>query len=71
MTVLKSSTIIVLIRASFPEPRAAAEIARGGLPTARLRVRSVSSVLRLFTRRNIVLKSRTVNLRETIDHPTR
>ena len=71
MTVLRLSTLVVLIRTSLPEPRAAAEIARWGLHKTLLMVRRVSPVPRLFARQTIVRKSSTVNLRETTDDPTR
>jgi hypothetical protein len=48
MIVLRSRTIIVLVGASLQEPRAAAEIARGGLPKTLLMVRRVSPVRRLL-----------------------
>jgi len=68
MTVLRSRTIVVLIRASLGEPRAAAGIARWGLHETLLMVRTVSPVLRLSRRRTIVRKSRTI--KPSRDRPT-
>jgi hypothetical protein len=48
MIVLKSSTIVVVLRTSLQEPPAAAEIARGRLPQTRLMVRRVSLTWRLL-----------------------
>jgi len=65
MSVLRSRTTVVLIRAARQEPRVAADVAPWGLHKTLLMVRRVSPVRRLFRRRIIVLKSRTVRLRET------
>jgi hypothetical protein len=68
MTVLRLSTVVVLVRASLPEVRVAAKVARGGLHKTLLMVRRVSPVLGLFARQKIVLTSRTV--KSSRDHHT-
>src|SRR5438552_3201023 len=61
MTVLRSRTVLLLLRRSLEEARPAARIARGGFHRTLLMFRSVSTVSRPFRRRRtIVRKSRTV-----------